>query len=197
MDKKASTGRRGKLSPFSLFLTVFAGLFSIGSVFAAFFLGKSRVSRRRKEITEAEALLATESLLLKLRDVSEQLKGFQAWLKEQDQQITDIKELQHRYAGLKNLYAEWTSHRRIEEVLETVRYDPKVGMTVSNGLHELRSLNIRLETILRDNLLEGAEGKKQFEVASQHLSQAIELFDNLGSAETGSSEQVSSRADAA
>ena len=177
--KKKSTGRLGKLSPFSLGITLFAGALSISSVFAAFLLGRTSLSRRRKEMTESEARLASEALLAKLKDISGQLRGFEDWLKAQDQKITDIKELQHRYAGLKNLYAEWTSHRRIEEVLDTVRHDPKIGMTVSNGLHELRSLNIQLETILRDNLTDSADGFKHFDIVNQHLKQALELFDNL------------------
>ena len=179
MVKKKSTRDWGRFSPFSIIITIFAGLFSIVSVVAAFIFGKTRFSKRKKEMSEAEALVASRSLLVKLGDISVQLKDFQGWLKDKDQQATDIKELQHRYAGLKNLYSEWTSHRKMEEILATVTYDPKIGMTVSNGLYELRSLNITLETILRDDLLESDEGARQLETVHQHLSQAIELFDRL------------------
>ena len=157
---------------------ILGGIFSI---LAAVFFGKFQLSRRKKKkATEAEVRAASSVLLTKLQDIRSQLKKFQVSLKKQEEQKQDIREIQQCYAGLKNLYNEWTSHERMEEVLGTVQYDPKIGINVSNGLHELRSLNILIETVLRDDLLGSAIGTKQMTTVDEHLNRAIAFFDYTG-----------------
>lgn len=196
MFKKKSDSGKNKFSLLSFFLhpavKITGGIFS---VLAAIFLGHSQLSRRKKrKATQSEARLASSLLSVKLQDVCHHLGSFQVWLKQQDEKTMDIKEIQHRYAGLKSLYSEWTLHERLEEVLGTVQYDPKIGINVSNGLHELRSLNIQIETILRDELIGSPEGMRLLAIVDEHLNRAIAFFNyiNKDAANMPENKQVAS-----
>lgn len=178
MFKKKSDSGKSKFSLLGLLLhpgvKIFGGIFSL---LAAVLFGGFQISRRKKKkATQSEARLASSQLLARLQDVRNQLGEFQAWLKKQDTAQMDIKETEIRYASLKNLYTEWTSHERMEEILGTVQYDPKIGMNVSNGLHELRSLNILIEGILRDEQLGTPEGAEKLAMVDEHLVRAIACF---------------------
>jgi|GEM_PF-2400283 len=175
--KKPDSGK----SRFSLAGLLFhPGVKIVGGVFsllaAALFGGFQLSRRRKKKATRADARLASSHLLARLQEVRGQLADFSNWLKQQAPAQMDAKEIGHQYAGLKALYSEWTSHERMEEVLGTVQYDPKIGMNVSNGLHELRNLNILIEAILRDEELGKPEGEAKLAVVSSHLERAIESF---------------------
>ncbi len=181
MFKKKSDSGKSKTSLLGILLhpgvKIVGGLFSL---LAAVLFGGFKLSRRKKKkATESEARLASSLLLVRLQDVRKLLGEFRVWLKNQDPAQMDIKETEIRYAGLKGLYSEWTSHERMEEILGTVQYDPKIGMSVSNGLHELRSLNILIEALLRDELLDKPEGAAKLAVVDQHLERAIEFFNYI------------------
>ncbi|MDL2284270.1 hypothetical protein LJC19_03915 [Oxalobacter sp. OttesenSCG-928-P03] len=181
MFKKKSESGKNKLSLVGILLhpgvKIFGGIFS---VLAAVLFGGLKLSRRKKKkASESDARMVSSLLLVKLQDVRSQLGAFRVWLKKQDAASADLKETQEQYAALKSLYSEWTSHERMEEILGTVQYDPKIGMSVSNGLHELRSLNILMETILRDELLGTPEGEKQMAVVDEHLERAIGFFNYI------------------
>lgn len=181
MFKKKSDSGKSKLSLLGLLLhpgvKIVGGLFSL---LAAVLFGGFRLSRRKKKkTTEYGARLASSRLLVRLQDVHNQLDEFRIWLKTQDPVQMDVRETEIRYATLKGLYNEWTSHERMEEILDTVQYDPKIGMNVSNGLHELRSLNILIEAILRDELLDKPKGVAKLAVVGEHLERAIEFFNYI------------------
>ncbi|WAW10041.1 hypothetical protein NB640_12625 [Oxalobacter vibrioformis] len=181
MFKKKSENGKSKFSLLGFLLhpgvKIFGGIFSL---LVAVLFGGFKISRRRKKkATEFEAQLASSLLLVKLEDVRNQLGEFQVWLKKQDPAQMDVKETKVRYAALKNLYSEWTSHERMEEILGTVQYDPKIGMSVSNGLHELRSLNILMESILRDEQLGTPDGAGKLAIVDEHLVRALEFFNYI------------------
>ncbi len=175
---KKSDGGKGGFSLLGILLhpgvKIFGGIFSL--LAAALFGGVQLSRRKKRKATEAEARLVVLHLMGRLQEVRGQLTDFQTWLKKQDQANMDLKETQSRYAGLKSLYAEWTSHEKMEKILGTVQYDPKIGVNVSNGLHELRSLNILMEAVLRDEKLGTTEGARQFAVVNEHLERAIDAF---------------------
>lgn len=181
MFKKKSDSGKSKFSLLGFLLhpgvKIFGGIFSL---LAAVLFGGFKISRRKKKnVSESEARLTSSLLLVKLQDIRNQLGEFQVWLKKQDPAQMDIKETEVRYAALKNLYGEWTSHERMEEILGTVQYDPKIGINVSNGLHELRSLNILIEGILRDEALGTPEGAGKLAIVDEHLVRAIGFFNYI------------------
>ena len=200
MFKKKPDSGKSKLSLTGFLLR--PGVKIVGGVFsllvAALFGGFQLSRRKKKKATEAEARLASSHLLAQLQEVRGQLGDFSNWLKQQDPAQIDTKETGLRYASLKALYSEWTSHERMEEVLGTVQYDPKIGMNVSNGLHELRSLNILIEVILRDEELGKPEGAAKLAVVSEHLERAIKSFNytNRDLESVPESSQSDSRKDA-
>lgn len=201
MSKKKSDSDKSKFSLLGFLLhpgvKIVGGLFSL---LAAVLFGGFRLSRRKKKkVTQSEARVAASLLLVKLQEVRNQLGEFKVWLTRQDPASMDVKEAELHYASLKGLYSEWTSHERMEEILGTVQYDPKIGMSVSNGLHELRSLNILIEALLRDELLDKPEGAAKVAMIDEHLERAIGFFNyiNEDAENTPESRQVDSLKDEA
>ena len=181
MFKKNSNGEKSKFNLFALLLNpwvkIVGGIFSL---LAAILFGGFHLSRRKKKkISETEARLAFSQLIARLVNAKNYLSEYQMWLQDQNKEALDIKEVQVRYAGLKNLYNQWVSHERMEEILGTVQYDPRIGMNISNGLHELRSLNILIESLIRDEKLQTPEGKDQLLTIDEHLERAIGFFNYI------------------
>lgn len=181
MVKKKSDGSKSKFSLLGIllhpFVRIVGGIFSL---LAAVLFGHSRLSRRKKrKNTVSEARAISSQLLVKVKDIGNQLGDFQAWIAKQGEEAINLKETQRYYVGLKTLYSEWTSHDRMEAILGTVAYDPKIGIAISNGLHELRSLNILMEAILRDELLGKPEGTVQMVVVNEHLDRVLAFFGQI------------------
>ncbi|MCM1129407.1 MAG: hypothetical protein NC211_04205 [Alistipes senegalensis] len=176
MLKKRSGSNNKKFNLVAFLLhpavSIIGGIFSL---LAALLFGGFHFSRRKKKATETEARLTASRLWSNLEEVRIRLEAFRTWLEEQKGPIKDMKEAQIQYAGLKKLYSEWTSHERMEEILGTVQYDPKIGMNVSNGLHELRSLNIHMESVLRDGTADEQESRKIARM-KEHVELAIGFF---------------------
>ncbi len=181
MFKKKSSEEKSKFNLFALLLSpwvkIIGGIFS---VLAAVLFGGFHLSRKKKKkVSESEARLVFSQLVIRLVNAKNYLMEYQTWLNEQNKEALDIKEFQVRYAGLKDLYNQWVSHERMEEILGTVQYDPRIGMNISNGLHELRTLNILIETLIRDEKLQTSEGNKQLLSAEEHLVKAIDFFNYI------------------
>ncbi len=181
MFKKKSNGEKSRFNLLAFLLSpwvkIVGGIFSL---LAAILFGGFHLSRRKKKkISESDAKLAFSQLISRLQDAKNHLMEYQLWLKTQSKDEMDIKEVQVRYAGLKNLYNQWVSHERMEEILGTVQYDPRIGMNISNGLHELRSLNILMETLIREEKLQTSEGATQLLTADEHLEKAIGFFNYI------------------
>jgi len=178
MFKKKSNGEKRKFNILAFLLSpwvkIIGGIFSL---LAAILFGGFHLSRRKKKkVSESEARLVFSQLITRLLNAKNYLSEYQVWLKEQNKEALDIKDVQVRYAGLKNLYNQWVSHERMEEILGTVQYDPRIGMNISNGLHELRSLNILMEALIRDDKLQTEEGVTQLSTVNEHLERAIGFF---------------------
>lgn len=181
MSNKQSDSGKNKFSLLAILLhpgvKILGGVFSI---IAALFFGKTQISKhKKKKASQSEARIAASLLLVKQQEIRNRLAAFQVWLKKQDTASIDTQEIQNYHTELKKLYSEWISHERMEEVLNTVQYDPKIGMSISNGLFELRSLNVLIEAILKNNLFDSAEGQRQLAIINEHLSRAIELFNYI------------------
>lgn len=178
MSNPTSDNKKGKSSLLGILLSPGAKIIgAVFSLFAAILFGGFQLSRRKKKkATEAEARLAFSNLITQLHESKNYLSESHEWLKKQQAEAIDIKEVQMRYAGLKNLYNNWVAHERMEEILGTVQYDPRIGMNVSNGLHELRSLNIIMEALIRDEKLGTEEGANQLNTVCKHLADAIDFF---------------------
>lgn len=180
MFKKKSNSSNKKFNLFAFLLhpavSIVGGIFSL---LAALVFGGFHLSRRKKKATEADARMTASRLWVNLEEMRSRLGAFQAWLETQKGGIQDMKEAQIQYASLKKLYSEWTSHERMEEILGTVQYDPKIGMSVSNGLHELRSLNILMETVLRDGTVNQQESGEMAGMKGQ-VERAIGFFSYPG-----------------
>lgn len=180
MFRKKSNSNNKKFNLFAFLLhpavSIVGGIFSL---LAALVFGGFHLSRRKKKATEADARMTASRLWSNLEEVRNRLETFRIWLKTQKGGIQDMKEAQIQYASLKRLYSEWTSHERMEEILGTVQYDPKIGMSVSNGLHELRSLNILMETVLREGKADQQESREVSEM-NGHVERAIGFFSYAG-----------------
>lgn len=188
MSEEKSNGGNRKFNLFAFLLhpavSIIGGLFSL---LAALLFGGFRLSRRKKKTTETDARITASRLGINLEEVRHHLEDFREWLKEQKEDMLDMKEAQIRYAGLTKLYSEWTSHERMEKILGTVQYDPRIGMNVSNGLHELRSLNMLMENVLRDDAADEAKSGKLAEMDG-HAERAIGFFSYTGKDTASSTE---------
>ncbi|MCM1512051.1 MAG: hypothetical protein NC112_02910 [Oxalobacter formigenes] len=169
-----SNNRKFNLAAFLLHpaVSIIGGIFSL---LAALLFGRFHLSRRKKKATETGARLTASRLWSNLEEMRNRLEAFRVWLEGEGDCIQDMKEAQIQYAGLKKLYSEWISHERMEEILGTVQYDPKIGMNVSNGLHELRSLNIHMESVLRGGAADEQENRK-IAGMKEHVERAIGFF---------------------
>lgn len=141
------------------------------SLLVAAVFGGFHFSRRKKQMTKKEAHAVSLKLIDQLQAIRDQLKECLNWIETQKETL-DFQEMQTRYTTLKKIYTEWISHNRMQEILETIQDDPKIGMSISNGLHELSRANLTIEKLLMDDKTE----IKQLQPLRKNLEKAIQFF---------------------